>query len=318
MLNEIDLSRIDLNLLVLYEAVMAERHVGRAAQRLNLSPSAVSHGLGRLRAMLGDPLFLRTPRGMVPTDRALALEPAVAGVLAAIRQVVASAEPFDPATSTRRFRIGTGDAIFGMCGPALVSRLAVEAPRIGIVFLQILPTFRLAPDTQAWNRVIEMLDSREIDIAVVPSSDFPARFVVRTLGSLPLVAATRADHPLVRDPTLDTFCAGRHILVSLRGDPAGITDVALAALGRTRDVVLTVPSFMVALAMAAESDLITAVPERLVTVQGARLGLVASPLPIELTASDISVVATAAALQDAGVAWLAALLVELVAPAVAA
>jgi DNA-binding transcriptional LysR family regulator len=103
MLNSIDLSRADLNLLVLFETVMRERHVGRAAERLSLSPSAVSHGLGRLRALLNDPLFIKTPRGVTPSDRALALEPAIADILARVRGVVQTAAPFDPRTSTRSF-----------------------------------------------------------------------------------------------------------------------------------------------------------------------------------------------------------------------
>src|SRR5687767_9496348 len=106
MLNQIDLSRIDLNLLVLFETVMEERHVGRSAQRLNLSPSAISHGLGRLRTLLDDPLFLRTPKGVVPTDRAEELAAPIADILARIRGVVATAAPFDPAHSQRRFTIG--------------------------------------------------------------------------------------------------------------------------------------------------------------------------------------------------------------------
>src|SRR5919108_2458436 len=102
MLNEIDLSRTDLNLLVLFEVVLKEQHVGRAARKLNLSPSAVSHGLGRLRRLLNDPLFLRTPKGVVPTARATELAAPIADVLARIRGVMATAAPFDPSTSTRR------------------------------------------------------------------------------------------------------------------------------------------------------------------------------------------------------------------------
>src|SRR6188474_3982581 len=98
MLNKIDLSRADLNLLALFEVVLEERHVGRAAERLRLTPSAVSHGLGRLRRMLNDPLFLRTPKGVVPTARATELAAPVADILARVRAVVSFAEPFDPAT----------------------------------------------------------------------------------------------------------------------------------------------------------------------------------------------------------------------------
>jgi DNA-binding transcriptional LysR family regulator len=310
MLNEIDLSRADLNLLVLFEAVMRERNVGRAAHRLALSPSAVSHGLGRLRALLGDPLFLRTPRGMVPTERALDLAPRIDDALAAVRGIVATAEPFDPAASTRRFRIGTADAVLAVLGSALVAHLEAHAPRIGIGVVPVLPEFRQAYDAHAWDNVLLMLEKRELDIAMLPRADFPARFAVRPVGTDRLVAATRADHPFARAPSLDTYCAGRHMLVSQRGDPWGTTDTALAAIGRSRDVAITVPNFTIALFMAAESGLVVSLPESLIALHGARFGLVSTPLPVDIGTSSIAIVATKAATKDAGIAWLADTLAE--------
>src|SRR6266699_7343997 len=100
MLKLAHLARIDLNLLVLFQVVLDERHVGRAAGRLNLTPSAVSHGLGRLRRLLNDPLFLRTPKGVMPTARASALAEPIADLLERARNVLSSAEPFDAAKST--------------------------------------------------------------------------------------------------------------------------------------------------------------------------------------------------------------------------
>src|SRR5215212_11531735 len=121
MLNQIDLSRTDLNLLALFEIVLEEHHVGRAAERLRLSPSAVSHSLGRLRRLLNDPLFIRHPRGLNPTERALALAAPVAEILDRARAVVAVVEPFDPARSKRRFVIGAVDGIGSVLLPGLVA-----------------------------------------------------------------------------------------------------------------------------------------------------------------------------------------------------
>src|SRR5215510_145976 len=109
MLNSIDLAKADLNLFVLFEAVLHEQHVGRAADRLNLTPSAVSHGLGRLRRLLNDPLFLKTPKGVVPTARAAQLSAPIADILARARSVIATAAPFDPSTSARRIASGAHD-----------------------------------------------------------------------------------------------------------------------------------------------------------------------------------------------------------------
>src|SRR5262245_5314747 len=121
MLNESDLSRVDLNLLVLFEAVYEERHVARAARRLHLSPSAISHGLSRLRRLLHDPVFLKHPKGVVATARAEALAEPIGRVLAHARQVVASADPFDPRRSPRRFTIGAPDGIAAVALPAALA-----------------------------------------------------------------------------------------------------------------------------------------------------------------------------------------------------
>ena len=121
MLSEINLARVDLNLLVVFEAVLKHRHVGQAAEKLNLSASAVSHSLGRLRRLLNDPLFLRTPRGVVPTARAMELAEPIADILARVRSVVATAAPFDPATSTRRFMIAAPDAVSAVLLPSSLS-----------------------------------------------------------------------------------------------------------------------------------------------------------------------------------------------------
>src|SRR5262245_17775553 len=132
MLNAIDLSRFDLNLLVLFQTVFEERHVARAAARLHVSPSAVSHGLGRLREALHDPLFMRNPRGVVPTARAEALATPVAEILSRVRDVVET-DRFDPATSRRRFTIGAPDALCAVMLPRLLVTLRQRAPGIDVV-----------------------------------------------------------------------------------------------------------------------------------------------------------------------------------------
>jgi DNA-binding transcriptional LysR family regulator len=310
MLNQIDLSRTDLNLLVLFETVLAKGHVGQAAAALNLSPSAVSHGLGRLRRLMNDPLFLRTPRGVVPTERALQLAPRIAEILQGVRQVLDASTPFEPKTSSRRFRIGTGDAFLCTAGPSLAARLAAEAPTIGVAVVHIVPTFNQSLDEGAWDHVLAMLESRELDVAVLPWITSPARFVTRPLpaGEDRLVAVTRPDHPYAQAPSLETYCRARHLVVSIRGDPVAATDGILAGLGRERRVVMTAPNFTSALFLAAESDLVVSLPESLVTTQGARFGLVATALPFEVTPGNVVSVTTRAALQDRGVAWLVDLL----------
>jgi DNA-binding transcriptional LysR family regulator len=303
MLNHAHLSRIDLNLLVLFAAVFEERHVGRAAERLNLTPSAVSHGLSRLRRLLNDPVFLRTPRGVVPTERASALAEPIAGILTGVQGVVSAAAPFDARTSQRRFVIGAPDAIAAVLLEPLIADLRQAGPGIDIGIRQVLP------ETQSgnpWELGLTCLDARTSDLALLPLSQVPARFVSARLYEERFVIASRAGHPFAKKPNLDTFCAARHLVVSLTGDAHGFVDDALARHKRARRVVLTVPSFSMALALLAELDLLAAVPARLVAASGAVFGVVATEAPFArpLRRDPISVVATRAAMRDAGVAWL--------------
>lgn len=304
MLNQIDLSRTDLNLLVLFEAVLEEGHVGRAAERLNLTASAVSHGLGRLRRLLNDPLFLRTPKGVVPTARALALAAPVADVLARVRSVISTAEPFDPATSTRRFTIAAPDSVAAVFLPPLLDEVRRSAPGVDIGVRQLLPTQGETAPERAWRSAFAELETRTTDIAVVPSDDIPLRFHHRTLYEEDFVVAMRAGHRFADAPTLDRYCDMQHLVVSLTGDAHGFVDQALAEQNRSRRIALTVPNFMFALAVIAQTDLICALPRRFLAMHAARFGVVGVDAPLALGRFRLNAVAPKAAMMDAGLFWL--------------
>ena len=291
MLNEIDLSRADLNLLVLFQTVYEERHVGRAGERLSLSASAVSHGLGRLRRLLNDPLFLKTPKGVVPTERANQLAEPVADILARVRRVVSTAEPFDPARSARRFIIGSADAAVFL--PPLLAGMGDLAPRIEIGVRQ-----------QLRGDAIADLDSRKVDIAIVPLDDIPARFVARTLFEEELVIVARIGHPFLAAPTLDRYCEMLHLVISLTGDFHTLLDEALAKLGRTRRVAVALPNFLLALAVIAESDLIAALPRSLLAMHAARFGVASTEVPLSYRRFAIRAIVPKVALMDPGIVWL--------------
>ena len=303
MLNQVDLSRVDLNLLVLFEIVLQERHVGRAANRLNLSPSAISHGLRRLRRLLNDPLFLRTPKGVVPTERALDLARPITEILSSARLVISTAEPFDPNTSNRRFTIGAPDGVSAVLLPPLVADVRATAPGIDISVRQILPP-RGGTTEHVWDHVFTDLDARVMDIAVVPVEETPARFVARMLYEEEFVIAMRSGHPFGNKPSLDAFCGMEHLLVSLSGDPFGFVDEVLSRQGQSRRVVLTVPNFMFALSVVAETGLLAALPRRFVEMHAERFGVSSATAPLPLERSRIQAVASKAALADAGVTWL--------------
>lgn len=304
MLNEIDLSRTDLNLLVLFQAVFEEGHVGRAARRLNLTASAVSHGLGRLRVLLKDPLFLRTPKGVVPTERAAQLGPPIADILARLRQVVSAAEPFDPAKSRRTFTIGAPDAVMAVMLPPLLPALCRAAPNVDIRMHQLLPPHGSRTNESAWAPALAQLDARAVDIAIAPMKNVPARFVQQALYEEDFVIASRAGHPYTKSPSLDNFCKMQHLLVSLTGEGHGFVDDLLAQRGVARRVTLTVPNFMLALGLLGETDFIAALPRHLVAMHATQFKLASTEPPMPLRSDPLCAVASKAAMMDAGVAWL--------------
>lgn len=304
MLHQIDLSRIDLNLFVLFEAVLQERHVGRAAERLALSPSAVSHGLGRLRRLLNDPVFIRTPRGVSPTERALELAGRIEDLLARVREIIAAATPFDPASSTRTFSIGAPDGVVGVFLRPLLSRLRADAPGIDLRIRQVLPPSAGRVGPEAWEGVFTALDARELDLALGPFTAIPARFASKTLWREDFVIVSRPDHPFATAPDLAGYCAADHLVVSQTGDGRGFVDIALAEQGASRRVALTVPAFGAALSIVAESDLLAAVPRTLATGQGPAAGVVFREPPLALPTFEMRCVAPKPALADGGLAWL--------------
>jgi DNA-binding transcriptional LysR family regulator len=311
MLNEIDLSRIDLNLLVLFEIVFQERHVGRSAERLRLSASAVSHGLGRLRTLLGDPLFLKTPKGVVPTERALQLAPSVAEILARIRGVVSTAAPFDPRHSTRRFIIGAPDGISSVVLPPLLETLREVAPGVDVGVRQLLPVQGFTVPHLAWRDALTELEDRTMDIAIIPFDDIPVRFHKLKLYEEEFVIAVRKGHSFQLNATLKRYCDMEHLVVSHTGDISGFVDVELAKKGLTRRVTLTVPNFIFALSVLADTEMVSAVPGRFIEIHGGRFDVVAIKAPLPLPRFSINVVLPKVAMMDDGLAWLVRLLGQL-------
>ena len=304
MMNLTQLARVDLNLLVLFRAVLEEGHVGRAAARLNLTPSAVSHALGRLRDQLNDPLFLRTPKGVVPTARAMELSEPIGEVLSQIENVMGAAAPFDAATSDRRFMIGAPDAVLASGMISLLARIKGRAPKISIGLIHLMPARRVGSIKHPWQGSLDLLERRELDLAILPLHAIPPRFEARRLYDEDFVVAMRKGHAFGRAPNEAAFCRSRHLLVSLDGDPAGFVDEMLAKRGLARRVALTVPTFLTALAYISDSDLLAALPRRLVQRHAARFGLRFVDLPFKRKPDSIEAIATKAALKDAGVAWL--------------
>ena len=304
MLNSAQLARIDLNLLLVFDLLFEERNAGRAAARLNLSPSAISHALRRLRAMLNDPLFLPTPKGMMPTARAEAMAPAIRDIVDRVAGVIASAEKFDPATASRRYRIGAPDGVASVLIPDLVERVRDTAPNVDLAFIQLLPTSGASDPLGAWRGTLAGLSAGSIDVAVLPIHPPSASFAGAFLYDEEFVAVVRRGHPYVGNPTVDAYAAEEHVLVSATGDPSGLMDWALAEKGLKRRVALTVPSFFMAMAAASVSDLIAAVPRSFARRFARNFDVELAVVPLEYRPSPLHAIVPAPATLDQSIVWI--------------
>lgn len=279
---------LDLNLLRVFDEVMAERSLTRAARNLALTQPAVSNALRRLRDALGDELVRRSGQGMEPTPRALALWPAVRDALRQLQQSLAPSH-FDPAQADNTFVLAMADATAAELVPPLVDIIESEAPGVS---LRVVPLATRDPR--------KLLEDEVVDLAVgyFPAvfADLTARaqmgravaFATQRLYDGEYVCVMRADHPLASGPlTLNRFCAARHLLVSFSGRPFGFIDEALATLGRERRVVLTVNQFFTAGRVVANSNLLTVLPRHFVGVTGIADALVLRKLPFTVPAVHV-------------------------------
>jgi DNA-binding transcriptional LysR family regulator len=293
-MNEINLRRADLNLLVVFLALLGVRHVGRAAERLALTQSAASHALGRLRELFGDPLFVRHPKGVEPTARALALAPAVTDILSRAQSLLAS-PVFDP-NLARSFTIATIDLTLPTIIVPLIERLRSVAPAID---LRVMPLVR--------EHVVAAFDRQEIDMAVLNFPDPPKRIARVPVLKDRYVGIARHGHPALKGKSLTpkAYAALPHLLFSPRGDAKGFIDEPLAQLsGRRRRVVMTVPHVLAAPLIVARTDLVTIVAERIARLYASELDLIVFEPPIKLPEFTISVLTNAARAREPALQWL--------------
>jgi DNA-binding transcriptional LysR family regulator len=283
MKNSPNFRTLDLNLLRVFDQVMSERNLTRAAHNLAMTQPAVSNALNRLREAVGDKLVVRSGYGVEPTPKALAVWPAIAD---ALRQIESSLSPgeFVPAQANRTFILAMADATAAELMPGLVEITMREAPGVS---LRVLPLSTRDPR--------RLLDEGEMDLAV---GFFPTVLAELTgeeqAGRLPAfdhqrlfggeyVCVMRNGHPLAHVPlTIERYCEAHHLRVSFTGRPFGFVDEALTALGRQRHVVLTVNQFFTAGRVVATSDLITVLPRHFISVTGMEHEFTLRELPFGL------------------------------------
>ncbi|WP_026621055.1 DNA-binding transcriptional LysR family regulator (plasmid) [Ensifer sp. WSM1721] len=275
-MREVDLRRIDLNLLVALEVLLDEKNVTRAAHRLGMSQPAASRALGRLRAVFSDALLVDGPGGYVLSSRAEEVRPLLRSILAGLGELL-EANSFDPATATGRIRLLMPDLQAAALTPHLLAHLAREAPSLDLDIV--------APGANG----IEALEHGVADAMVALIDEAPAGIHRRGLYDEELVTLMRAHHPaLAGKLTLDRFLALEHIVVSVTGVGPAPVDEALARMGRTRRVKLRVPNFFAAVEIAARSDLIMTLPSSLARAAANMRRFVSLPPPLDLGSFTMS------------------------------
>lgn len=247
-----DITGVDLNLLKAFDALYAERHVTRAGLRIGLTQSAMSGALTRLRELLDDELFVRTPSGMQPTPRADDLAGPVFDALRLIRGALQT-NGFDPTTADHAFTIAMTDYAAFVLLPPLLARLSVDAPHIDV---RVCGMF-------ARDEALELLDSGEANLAIGFPVEASARILVRPLLQEGFTCIARHGHPAFAvGASIEAFVAAPHLLVSPEGDRSGLVDHKLATLGLERRVSLSLPQFLVAPFVIAKTDLVATIASR--------------------------------------------------------
>jgi DNA-binding transcriptional LysR family regulator len=273
---EASLRDVDLNLLVALDALLATRSVTAAARRLRLGQPAMSHALGRLRTLFGDPLLVRAGRGLEPTPRAEALTAPLGRLLRDTEQLLRVEESFDPARSRRAFRLVCPDLTLAAL-PDVLAAIAAVAPHVRLEVRQ--------PNAGA----VEALASGGDDLALSaqpgPAADAPG-FVQRTLGTIDWAIFLRARHPLAlaraRKLTVAAWLAQPHVVVRTGSSSPSLVERVIAAAGHTRHVGLVAPGFLAAAQVVARTNFVLAAPRQLLAPVAAELGLVTRAPPLAL------------------------------------
>jgi DNA-binding transcriptional LysR family regulator len=305
----INFRTLDLNLLKVFDVVMVERNVTRAASRLDMTQPAVSNALRRLRESTHEELFVPTSSGVTPTAHAQTLWPAVRASLDNLQDAF-EPQGFDSRVDARVFTLAMADATAALFVPVLVDELQREQ---SLVDLQVVPLNTRDPRA--------MLEQGQADIALgffpevagVLAAEGDVSVMRRErLYACEYVCVMRHDHPLSREGalTLDSYCDAQHVRVSFAGRPRGYVDEALSRLGRKRRCLLTVNEFFTAGAAVHRSDLLTVLPRSFVPATGFESKLTICPLPFEMPGIEVNLLWHCSHDKDSAQRWLRSVLVR--------
>lgn len=296
-----ELTRLDLNLLLVFHHLLREKRVSTVAAVLGMSQPAVSSALGRLRTSLGDALFLRTQHGMAPTPYALQLAEPIATALEGLQQALNVRASFDPVTSDRCFTLAMTDVGEMYFLPVLVDAMAKAAPSV---------TLHIVPVTSA--SLKDDMASGRTDLALGLLPQLQAGFFQQVLFRQSYVCLMRKHHPLATKPklTLPRFAAADHVRVIAAGTGHGRVDEALERQGLQRRIRLTVPHYVALGDVLSHSDMIATVPERFAQRVARPFGLTTRALPLTVDSSAIHQFWHARLHKDIGHQWLRNLMAQ--------
>lgn len=291
-MNDIELGRLDLNLLVTFEVLMTEGSVTRAAARLRRTPSAISHSLARLREQIGDPLLVKVGSGMAPSPFARKLVEDVRPILRSIQRVVAPPESFDPATSTRVFRLAIADFVPTLL-PRVISEVQSRAPGVRVEWV--------APNRETMSAVAEC----QIDLALVASSVATPEGVQRACaGELHSVTFARKGHPAIASWGAEAWSRWPHIQVHLGEGVRSVVDAAAEEHGLKRTIGAVLPSFSQIPALLSQTNLLATMTPLVIDDAMDRFGLCALEPPIQVKTTPFSFVWSFRLENDSGGRWL--------------
>lgn len=282
-IGQVNFATFDLNLLRVLDALLGEGSTVKAANRLNMSQSAVSGALARLRDTLGDPLFVRHGNRLVPTEFASGLALPLRQQLDGIQALLSPARTFDPSTATGSFRIAATDFFAELLMPDLARVLSTEAPDITAQLVDLIPS-----------DYIRSLQDHDADLVLIPNLSAPPWVACRPLFHASFVVIARQDHPATTGLAeggmmpLDLFCDLGHVLMSPEGNLRAMGDTALDSIGRRRHVVLTLPVFSGVLRAVSRSDMIALVPRQLARAVATQFRLASFLPPFQMPAPLIS------------------------------
>ena len=296
-----DLRKLDLNLLKVFDAVMRHRHVSRAADEIGIGQSGLSQALSRLRQSLGDPLFIRTNEGMVPTQRAIEIAEPVRTALSTLAETFAPSSAFDPRGRPFQCTIAMSDYVETLILPGIVRAISEAQATVSLRVVQI-----------DLIDVLDSIDARKTDMAI---------------GQFPRTRSWHRQAMLFRDhrvcmyatgvipasPSLDDYLSRPHVLRSLGGRRQGPVDDALRKIGRVRDTALIVPRFSVLPGVLASSDYISTLPASLAHGLAGEARLTVARLPFHLAPIEVSALWHSSVESEPSLVWIRDLVLRLVA-----